>query len=153
MTGPVFLGAIGGFYAVLRIAHGLGDYWAQTPRQAAVKGTPGWVGRAACLAHVAGQLAVTGGALVGLAVVVPGPGLPCSPVRVVVALAVIGSTHYFADRRVSFRRLAVWVRRGRDSAWLDNGGLASMDQEWHRAWLLVAAVVLAGGLPAALAGG
>lgn len=147
MSAGVFLGAVGGLYAVLRVAHGLGDYWLQTQDQADRKGGQGWPARGACLGHVGGQLVATVVALGVLAAVVPGPTLFSAP-RLLAALAVIGVTHYFADRRAPLRRLACWVRRGRGMGWIDGGGLALLDQEWHRVWLLAAAVILAGGVPA-----
>ncbi len=149
MTGAGFVGLVGGFYAVLRVAHGLGDYWAQTPAQAGGKDAPGWRGREACLAHVGTQLVLAAAAVGLLGVLAPGAGLYLSGPRLFAALGVIGVTHYYADRRAPFRRLVFWVRRGRDMAWVDEqGGLAVMDQEWHRWWLLVAALILAGGVPA-----
>lgn len=146
MTAAVFVGLLGGFYAVLRVAHGIGDYWAQTQRQADGKGGDGWPGRWACLRHVGMQVVITASLLGVLAAAAPGPTLYTAP-RLLAALALIGATHYFADRRRPLRRLANRVRRGRGMEWIDNGGLAFLDQEWHRLWLLPAAAILAGGVP------
>lgn len=145
MTAAAFLGALGGFYVVLRVVHGLADYWFQTAGQVSCKGGAGWAGRRACASHCLVHVLATAVALGLVAGVTPGPTLYEAP-RLVAALLVIGATHYFADRRAPLRRLAVLVSR--DVPWIDNGGLAFLDQEWHRLWLLVAAAILAGGVPA-----
>jgi hypothetical protein len=151
VTAAAYVGLVGGFWAILRVMHGLGDYVFQAPAHALGKDGPGWAGRGACLAHVGTQVALAAAALGVLGVLAPGPALYSVP-RLVAALVVIGATHYFADRREPLRRLMSWIRRGRDPEWLANGGLAFADQEWHRWWLLVASVILAGGVPVWVAG-
>ena len=146
MTAAAFLGVLGGLYAVLRVAHGVADYWGQTQRQADTKGQPGWVGRRACLAHVAVHVWVSA--------VLLGAALWAFPAEqlggagyLLGGLAVIAGSHYFADRRAPLRRLSAFVRRGRGMEWVDDhGGLALLDQEWHRWWLLVAAAIMAAGV-------
>lgn len=124
-------------FVVLYAAHQVADYWVQTDWQARTKGTPGMVGRLACVAHVATYTAT----LLAIVVMVShylDVDLPSG--RVSVALSVSAVTHYAADRRTPLRRLAVACRHS--GVWLDNGGLALVDQAWHVWWLGVAALII-----------
>jgi hypothetical protein len=124
-------------FAMLYVAHTIADYWIQTDWQATTKGAVGWVGRVACVAHVATYT-------MALTVVTMGVSyrldMDLSPVQVAVALAVSAITHYLADRRTPLRRLAVACRHS--GAWLDGEGLALVDQAWHVGWLGVAALIM-----------
>lgn len=138
---PGLFGACG---FALVVAHVLCDYVLQTQHQADTKALGGLVGRLACLRHVGVQVAGAGAvvALLGGSVAGPTPTVG----RCAAALAVIGVTHYFADRRAPLRALIDVIRRGRGMEWIDqHGGLAFCDQAWHYLWLGVAAWILATG--------
>lgn len=135
----------------LLVAHHVADHWVQTSHQASVKGCAGWSGRWACAKHVAGYTAVTAG-VTGVVWLLL--GLAISPLGFVAGQLVSAVTHYWADRRWTLRRLAVVVGKGgfytlgapRDGK-DDNPSLGTgayvLDQSWHWAWLLVAALVTA----------
>lgn len=132
------------FYA----AHQVGDYWTQTSGQAMEKGLPGWKGRRACASHV---WSYTLTLAVFLAVSAWWLGLPLGLGNASAGLAVSGVTHYIADRRKPLERIAAVMDRG----WGKLGfyrageglatGAALLDQAWHYGWLLVSALVVAGG--------
>lgn len=128
---------LGSILASILIAHGIGDYWVQTEHQATAKGLPGWVGRRACLAHVATYTLTIAAALAAVSTT---QHIPLNPWRVVAGLAVSAVTHYIADRRTPLRRLA--IATGKDAGWIDGGGLAHLDQMWHGGWLLVSAITI-----------
>jgi hypothetical protein len=140
-------------YVTLHASHTVADHWVQTDRQASVKGQPGWPGRRACAAHVATYTATQAAALAVAAVVT---GARLRPGRLAAGLAVSAATHYFADRRAplaalarrtgsgTFWRLGV-PRDGRDDNPSLGTGAYALDQAWHTGWLLVAALVIAGG--------
>nr|WP_225954282.1 DUF3307 domain-containing protein [Kibdelosporangium phytohabitans] len=135
----------------LLVAHHVADHWAQTPRQAARKGDPGWSGRRACAGHVTTYTAVTAG-LTGLLwwlfdlTVTWGGFLAGQLVSAV--------THYVVDRRVPLAWLARRVGKGEmlefgaprpgrdDNPHLGTGAYA-LDQSWHWWWLLVTAMCTA----------
>jgi hypothetical protein len=128
----------------LYAGHQVGDYWVQTGRQATRKGLPGWPGRRACAAHVA-TYTVTLAAVLALAVW--WLGLLVAWWQVAVGMAVSAVSHYAADRRRPLERLAQLVGKGefyRAGDGLDTGA-AVLDQAWHWAWLLAAALIIAGG--------
>lgn len=125
-------------FVVLFAAHSVGDYWVQTDRQAAEKVLPGWRGRLACAEHVT---TYTGTLLLALLGASWRLEMPLGVDQVAIGLAVSAVTHYAADRRVPIRRLA-WATKHR-SGWVDNGGLALLDQAWHLAWLCVTALTMA----------
>lgn len=122
---------------LLVVTHQVGDYWIQTPSQASRKGLAGWPGRRSCAAHVATYTALMAFVLVALDA---SRYLALNPRHVLAGLLVSAVSHYVADRRTPLRRLALAV--GKDPAWLDDGGLAFLDQAWHHGWLLVSAVVM-----------
>lgn len=138
-------------FPALWVGHQVGDFWVQTNHQAQRKGAPGWSGRWACAKHVA-TLTATKALLLGLVFTVL--GLSPSPAAVAVALAVDAVSHYWADRRTTLLRLADLMERGmgKGSFWrlgerqghLGTGAMA-LDQSWHAFWLLVAALIIAGG--------
>jgi hypothetical protein len=135
----------------LLVAHHVADHWVQRAGQSQHKGDPGWSGRMACAAHVAGYTMVTGlvTALVWWLL-----RLPITPAGFVAGQATSALTHYWADRRSTLAWLARLAgkgefygfgapRPGRD----DNPSLGSgayvLDQSWHWCWLLVAALLTA----------
>ena len=128
-------------FAAMLAGHQVGDYWMQTDEQAADKGMAGWSGRRACLAHVASYTACV---VSVLGTVVLAFGLPLTLRGVVVGQVVSAVTHYFADRRVPLRRLALAVEPGKREFWDRRGGAALLDQAWHVFWLFVSAVVTVG---------
>ncbi len=115
----------------------------QTSHQAAHKGSPGWVGRWACVKHVATYTATLA---VAVAAVAWWLGLDLGPGWVVAGLVVSAVTHYWADRRTTLARLA--DRLGLGGFYKAGTGLASgaahLGQAWHWVWLGVAALVTTG---------
>lgn len=140
------LGRLGGMYALLEAGSKVGDMWVQTDRQACTKGTPGWEGRKACATHVATLTATQG---VFLAVGVLATGERLNPRRVALGLAVNAASHYWADRRTPFRKLAELSWVGKDEFY-DLGqpplatGAHALDQSWHIGWCAIAATIIAG---------
>jgi hypothetical protein len=130
--------------AVFYAAHQAGDYWTQTGKQAAEKGLPGWKGRRACAAHV-WSYTLTLAAF--LSVSAWWLGLPLRTWNVLAGLAVSAVTHYVSDRRTPLARLADALGKG--GFYRAGEGLATgaglLDQAWHWCWLLVSALVVAGG--------
>jgi hypothetical protein len=124
-------------FATLYVAHMIADYWIQTDWQATRKGMFGVVGRIACAAHVATYTATLAIVTIGISYRID---MDLSPSKVTMALLVSAITHYIADRRTPLRRLSVASRHSRE--WLDNGGLALVDQAWHVGWLGVAALII-----------
>lgn len=121
-------------FIVLFVAHSVGDYWVQTSWQAERKEHS----HVACSLHIA---TYTMTLLLFLVVVSVRFDVDLSISRVIVALSVSAVTHYLADRRRPLRRVALAI--GRDRSWIDNGGLALLDQSWHTFWLFVCAIVIA----------
>lgn len=130
--------------AVFYAAHQVGDYWVQTNQQATEKGLPGWKGRRACASHV---WSYTLTLAVFLAVSAWWLGLPLGLGNAAAGLAVSAVTHYVSDRRTPLARLADALGKG--GFWRAREGLATgaglLDQAWHWCWLLVSALVVAGG--------
>lgn len=124
-------------FVVLFVAHHVGDYWVQVDWQAIGKTLPTWRGRLACASHVA---TYTGTLLLALLGASWRLGMPLGVGQTALGLAVSAVTHYAADRRVLFRRLA--LATGHGAGWVDSGGLAFLDQSWHMTWLGVAAIVM-----------
>lgn len=136
--------------AVLTASHEFADHWVQIDSQAVAKGKPGPAGARACASHVATYTATQGVALLAANKAL---GLKLNPRRAVAALAVSAVTHYVADRQGGHWRdenprgvvklAAVTGHRG----WLqrDPGAGYLMDQSWHKAWIVLAAAIAAGG--------
>ncbi|PZG16498.1 transcriptional regulator [Micromonospora craterilacus] len=134
------MSAIAAVFVALYAGHQIGDFWAQTQRQANRKGLPGWAGRAACASHVCTYTAAQLVALVALFLVA---GWWPNLWQMVAGLAVSAGTHYIADRRAPLRWLADRLRK--NAAWLEQGGgLLHLDQSWHIGWLFVAALIIGG---------
>ncbi|NML55342.1 hypothetical protein HHL19_16350 [Streptomyces sp. R302] len=138
-------------YAVLTAAHEVGDYWAQRDEDAVAKGRPGREGRAACIRHVASYTAVQA---LALAAADKGLALGLTWRRAAAGLAVSALTHYAADRCAGH-----WAETGPDApalvraahgtghtGWLTRAPEAGplMDQSWHKGWIAVAAMIVAG---------
>ena len=140
-------------FAALFAAHQVGDHWVQSSCQAAGKGGTGWPARIACAKHVA-SLTIT--KLVFLTPVVLLLGLTVHPLAALIGLLVDAASHYWADRRTSLARLAALVGKGTfyrlgsprpdrdDNPSLGTGAYA-LDQSWHIAWLVVAALIVSVG--------
>ncbi|MBI1759328.1 MAG: DUF3307 domain-containing protein [Actinobacteria bacterium] len=137
----------------LLVAHSVADHWVQTHHQALTKGAAGWVGRMACARHVASYTATTAATVGALVVVLD---LPVSPWWVAAGQLVSAVSHYWADRRSTLRGLAERTgkaafyalgapRAGRDDNPSLGTGAYALDQSWHHAWLLTAALLTAVG--------
>ncbi|MGX8907356.1 transcriptional regulator [Streptomyces netropsis] len=144
-------------FIALYVAHSVGDHWVQTSHQAATKGRPGWPGRLADARHVA---TLTATKVVLLLPVVALLGLHVSALGLVAGLGVDAVSHWWADRRSTLAWLAKVTRQsefyalgtpahpagpvtaeGKPAAHLGTGAYA-LDQSWHHAWLLVAALII-----------
>lgn len=124
-------------FVLLYLGHLLADYPFQTDHQAAHKADPGPKGWRANLDHAATHVATCGLALLAGMFVLD---LPVGSWSGVLALAWIGSTHAFIDRRWPVRW---WMERFGQTGWAANGGAAHVDQTAHIAALVVAALALA----------
>lgn len=150
----------------LLVAHNVADHWLQshhqarhkglTKREAAELGLARWAGPLACAAHVTTYTATTA-ATVGL--LWWALGLAITPAGFLLGQLVSAVTHYWADRRFTLQRLVgsgVFRRIGKgefyrlgaprpgrdDNLTLGTGSYA-LDQSWHWAWLLLAALLTA----------
>lgn len=132
----------------LLVAHQVADHWLQSAHQAAHKGDPGWVGRLACLKHVASYTATTL-LLTGLVIVLM--DLPVSLEGLIVGQLLSAISHYWADRRFTLKKMA--VKLGKEDfynlgsprpGYTDNPSLGTgayaLDQSWHVGWLFIAAI-------------
>lgn len=145
-------------FIALYVAHSVGDHWVQTSEQAATKGAPGWHGRLADARHVLG-LTVT--KLLVLALVVTVLEVPVTAVGLAAGLTVDAVSHWWADRRETLKRLAERCGKGEfyslgtgthpaapvtaagtPAAHLGTGAY-QLDQSFHHAFLLVAALLVA----------
>ncbi|MEZ7005601.1 hypothetical protein [Streptomyces sp. AD55] len=137
-------------YAALTAAHEVADHWIQIDAQAVAKGKPNRDGAIACAEHV---ITYTATQAVALYAVHRVTGARLSWKRAALGLAVSAVTHYVADRQGGhwrdeqprgIVRLAAatghagWLKRDPNAGYL-------MDQAWHKGWILVAALVAAGG--------
>ena len=142
-------------YVALIAGHEVADFWLQTPCQAMTKGGAGWKARAACVRHV---VTLTAAKLAALLAAFAVTGLPIRPLWWTVGLGIDAASHYWADRRTTLRRLAAWCGPGK-AAFYDLGvprpghddnapattGAALLDQAWHKGWLYLTVLILAGG--------
>jgi hypothetical protein len=135
----------------LLVAHSVADHWVQRPHQTTRKGLPGWPGRRACTAHVAGYTLVTALATVLVWWVLR---LPITPTGFAAGQAVSALTHYWADRRTTLAWLARLVgktefyrlgspRAGHEDNPTLGTGAYALDQSFHWLWLLIAALLTA----------
>lgn len=145
---------LGSVFAALFAAHQVADHHVQSDRDAQLKGKPGREGQLACARHVATYTAT---AVVALAAAHLATGSKPRYGRLAAGLAVSGVSHYVIDRRVLLKRLAVATGKGRfyalgaprgghydDNPCLGTGAYA-LDQSAHVGFLLVAALIIAGG--------
>lgn len=142
-------------YVALIAAHEVGDHWLQTPCQAMTKGGTGWAARAACARHVVTLTASKAAALLAAFAVT---GLPIRPLWWAAGLGIDAVSHYWADRRTTLRRLAQLCgpgkaafyelgapRPGRDDNPSVGTGAYLLDQSWHKFFLFITVLILAGG--------
>jgi hypothetical protein len=137
-------------YAALTAAHEIADHWVQRDREAVAKGQPGREGARACAVHVATYTATQAAALVAIQ---RGTGMRLSWKRAAAGLAISAGTHYIADRQGGHwrdeqpRGIVRLAARTGHAGWLQRDPNAGylMDQAWHKGWILIAAVVAAGG--------
>jgi hypothetical protein len=146
------LAVVGAVFAALYAAHMVGDHWVQRPHDAQHKARPGWVGRWACLVHVATMTLTKLVALAGLCAVT---GLRPDGRLIVAGLGVDALSHYWADRRTPLAALAALIpgktgfwqlgapRQGRDDNPTLGTGAYALDQSWHIAWLFITALIIA----------
>ncbi|MGW5420704.1 DUF3307 domain-containing protein [Streptomyces sp. NPDC003943] len=125
-------------FVLLYLGHLLADYPFQTDHQAAHKADHGPAGWRANLTHAATHVAACGLALAAGAALLD--GVTVSVPAAVVALAWIGGTHAFIDRRWPVRW---WMEHSGQGAWAANGGAAHVDQTAHILALALAALALA----------
>jgi hypothetical protein len=130
-------------WIALYVAHVVADHWVQTEYQALHKGDQGdhsWRGRLAAARHVVTYTLV---AALSVALVAWRLELPLDATRVGLGLGVSALTHYWADRRWTLVLLAERIgKRGFLSLGGPLGGAYLLDQSWHVAWLLAAALVI-----------
>jgi hypothetical protein len=139
------LAAAGGVYMLLSLGHRWGDHGLQTTHQAVTKGKPGGVGRAACVRHVATLTVTQAGLLAGADLLLGTVGESVgSRGAVAAALTLNAITHYWADRRTTLDGLASAMRQAefyRFGTALASGAYV-LDQDWHRVWLVLAALLI-----------
>lgn len=167
MNAAVTVGAV---LPGLLVAHHVADHWVQTGHQALHKADEGWSGRWACARHVTTYTVCTATVVGVLWAVLD---LAITPAGFLAGQVLSAVTHYVADRRSLLGWLAdvvgkreMWrlggprasltVRAIEPSPYghsalievpLDQPHLGTgayqLDQSWHLAWLLVAALVTA----------
>lgn len=123
-------------FVLLCVALLLADYPLQTDHQAGHKADHGAAGWRANLTHATTHVIACSFALLVAAVILDErvgvlPG--------VVAVALIGATHAWIDRRWP---VAAWVRIARQQNWAAAGGAAHVDQTAHVLVLAAAALAL-----------
>lgn len=145
-------------FAAMLAGHYIGDQWVQTSAQACKKALNGGAGAGCavwhCAKHVLTWTATTMAFLLGA---VWWLHLPLRPGWVAVAVTVNAVTHFVADLRtplIWFCRLLgmggyidhtqVTRAGGQVQGTGPGTGLFHLDQAWHIAWLLVAALLVAG---------
>ncbi|EFE65790.1 predicted protein [Streptomyces viridosporus ATCC 14672] len=124
-------------FALLYVAHLAADYPLQTDHQAAHKADSSAAGWRANLVHAGTHVAACGVAL-ALAAVLLDQSAGVWPS--VTALAWIGGTHAFIDRRWPIRW---WMENTGQEEFIKHGGAAHVDQAVHVIALAVAALWMA----------
>lgn len=125
-------------FTLLYVAHLVSDYALQTDRQAILKSEPGRAGWWANLTHAATHVVACAVALGVGAFALDGLDLPAG--RTVTAVAWVGVSHAFIDRRWP---IAWWMDHTGSADFRTRGGAAHVDQAAHVVALLVAALVIA----------
>ena len=138
-------------YAAVYAGHHAGDYLLQSDHQALNKGRCGREGRMACTRHV---LTLTIAQALALTLALGATGTAVSPWAVLAGLGINAVTHWWTDRRQTLRGLVVateWMTA--KTGYYDNvpGGAERMDQAFHVAWMIPAALASAAPPPLALA--
>ena len=135
----------------LLVAHHVADHWVQTSHQSLNKHRVSWAGRWACAKHVGTYTLITASTVALVWAVL---GVAITPVGFVAGQVVSAVTHYWADRRFTLAALARRVgngefyavgapREGHDDNPSLGTGAYVLDQSFHWAWLLVAALITA----------
>jgi Protein of unknown function (DUF3307) len=125
-------------FVLLYVAHLLADYVLQTDAQASLKADRTRAGWWANLTHAATHVIVCAVALGVGAFALDGLDLPAG--RTVAAVAWVGVTHAFIDRRWP---IAWWMDHTGSADFRTRGGAAHVDQAAHVVALAVAALVIA----------
>jgi hypothetical protein len=125
-------------FVLLYVAHLIADYAIQTDRQAILKSEPGRAGWWANLTHAATHVVTCAVALTIGAAVLNGVHLPAA--RTAIALAWIGASHGFIDRRWP---VAWWMDNTGSADFRTRGGAPHVDQTAHITALAIAALILA----------
>jgi len=124
-------------FILLYAAHLLSDYPLQTDHQAAHKADAGRAGWRVSLSHAGTHVVVSAVALaVGQLVLGLGVGI----IPAAASLLWIGASHAFIDRRWPVAR---WMTLARQAGWAQHGGAAHVDQTFHVAALVAAALAMA----------
>lgn len=125
-------------FILLYVAHLVSDYAIQTDRQSALKAERGRVGWWANLTHAGTHVVACAVALGAGAALLPDVDLPVA--RTVLAVAWVGVSHGFIDRRWP---IAWWMDHTGSADFRTRGGAQHVDQTAHVLALAVAAVVIA----------
>ncbi|MFF2527258.1 DUF3307 domain-containing protein [Streptomyces liangshanensis] len=124
-------------FILLYTAHLLADCPFQTDHQAGHKDKSGAAGWRANLAHSGTHIAVTA-LLLGVGALTL-PEFRINAASTLLALAWIGGTHSFIDRRWP---ISGWMAIARQSEWAKRGGAAHVDQTAHITALVIAAIAM-----------
>lgn len=125
-------------FILLYVAHLVADYALQADRQATLKAERSAAGWWANLSHAGTHVAVCAVALGAGAALLPGAYLPVA--RTVLAVAWVGVSHGFVDRRWP---VAWWMDHTGSAAFRTRGGAQHVDQTAHVLALAVAALIIA----------
>lgn len=125
-------------FILLYVAHLVADYALQADRQATLKAERSAAGWWANLSHAGTHVVACAVALVVGGAVLDGVHLPV--VQADIAVAWVGVTHAFIDRRWP---IAWWMDHTGSADFRTRGGAAHVDQAAHVVALLVAALVIA----------
>ena len=102
-------GAFAAVFIFLFIAHGIADHYIQTDGEAVDKGKPGWLGRAACAAHVVSYTVCTSVAVLLADWLLD---LRLSLWAILAGQAISAVTHYWADRRTTLEKFCTLLGKG-----------------------------------------
>jgi hypothetical protein len=125
-------------FVLLYVAHLLADYVLQTDHQADHKADRTPAGWYANISHATTHVAACAATLViGWAAL---DGVHLHPLTTALALAWVGLSHGFIDRRWP---IAWWMNHTGSNAFYTKGGAAYVDQTAHIAALFIAALIFA----------